>query len=134
MTFHNAAWPDKTFTAKVFYTGDIVNPDTRTISMRAVADNAGGLLKPGMFVTVDLPGAMKTSVLQVPRSAVFEHCCVPFVFVHGGGYAFERRDITRGRSAATTVEVLAGISAGEPVVISGRFALKSRLLADLLGE
>lgn len=134
VTFHNAAWPDKTFTAKVFYTGDIVNPDTRTISMRAVADNTDGLLKPGMFVTVDLPGAMKTSVLQVPRSAVFEHGGVPFVFVHAGGDAFERRDITRGRSTATTVEILSGISPGDAVVVSGGFALKSRMLADLLGE
>lgn len=134
VTFHNSSWPGKTFTARVFYTGDIVNPDTRTISMRAVAENNDGLLKPGMFVTVDLPGAMKTSVLQVPRSAVFEHGGVSFVFVHSGGDVFERRDIARGRSTANAMEILSGISAGESIVVSGGFALKSRMLAELLGE
>lgn len=134
VTFHNSSWPGKTFTARVFYTGDIVNADTRTISLRAVADNKEGLLKPGMFVTVDLPGAMKTSVLQVPRSAIFEHGGISFVFVHGGGDSFERRDITRGRSTANAVEILSGISSGESIVVAGGFALKSRMLADLLGE
>ena len=56
------------------------------------------------------------------------------MFVHGGGDTFERRDITRGRSTGSTVEILSGVSAGEAVVVSGGFALKSRMLADLLGE
>jgi hypothetical protein len=32
------------------------------------------------------------------------------------------------------VEVVAGLKAGEPVVVTGGFALKSRMLADLLAE
>src|SRR5690606_7481603 len=36
---HADAWPDREFEAKVFYTGDIVHETTRTVSLRAVAEN-----------------------------------------------------------------------------------------------
>ena len=35
----NEAWPDKTFQAQVFFTGEIMDEKTRTISLRAIADN-----------------------------------------------------------------------------------------------
>ena len=102
--------------------------------MRAVADNAEGLLKPGMFVRVILPGAARASVLQVPQAALQEHEGRSFVFVHAGGDAFERRDVTLGRRAGEIVEIVEGIAPGDKVVTGGGFALKSRLLAALLEE
>lgn len=134
VTFTSDAWPGKTFTAKIFYTGDIVEKESRTVAMRALADNADGLLKPGMFVRVTLPGAARTSVLQLPESAIQEHEGKSFVFVHSGGDAFQRRDVTLGRRAGQAVEIVAGIDPGDKVVTGGGFALKSRLLAGLLEE
>lgn len=134
LNFTSDAWPGKTFTAKIFYTGDIVEKETRTVAMRAVADNADGLLKPGMFVRVTLPGAARASVLQVPESAIQEHEGRSFVFVHAGGDAFERRDVAVGRRSGEIVEIVAGIAPGDKVVTGGGFALKSRLLAGLLEE
>lgn len=134
VSFTSDAWPGKTFTAKIFYTGDIVEKESRTVAMRAVADNAEGLLKPGMFVRVTLPGAARSSVLQVPRSAIQEHEGRSFVFVHTGGETFARRDVKPGHRAGEAVEILAGLSPGDQVVTAGGFALKSRLLAELLAE
>ncbi len=134
VAFRSPAWPGRTFSGKIFYTGDLVDATTRTVSMRARADNAEGLLKPGMFVTVDLPGSTQATVVQVPPSAVLEHEGKTFVFVPGAGDQFERRDVTVGRSTPQAVEITAGIADGESVVVAGGFALKSRMLADLLGE
>jgi len=134
VSFTSDAWPGETFTATIFYTGDIVEQESRTVAMRAVADNAAGRLKPGMFVRVRLPGASRASVLQLPRSALQEHEGRSFVFVHTGDDTFERRDVTLGRRAGGAVEIVAGLEAGEPVVSGGGFALKSRLLAELLEE
>jgi cobalt-zinc-cadmium efflux system membrane fusion protein len=134
VSFTSDAWPGKTFTAKIFYAGDIVEKESRTVAMRAVADNADGLLKPGMFVRVTLPGAARASVLQVPRSAIQEHEGKPFVFLHAGGDVFERRDVTLGRRSGEVVEIVEGIAPGDQVVTGGGFALKSRLLAGLLEE
>lgn len=128
------AWPEKTFPAQVFYTGDVVDPSTRTISLRAVADNAHGMLKPGMFVRVALPAAAARNSLQIPLSAVQSHEGRSFVFVHEGEGSFSIRSVRLGRRDDNRVEVTAGVQAGEIVVSEGGFALKSRMLAGLLEE
>jgi cobalt-zinc-cadmium efflux system membrane fusion protein len=122
------------FEARVFYTGDVVDSETRAMSLRAIAENADRTLKPGMFVTVELPVSAQASVLQVPLTAIQEHEGRPFVFVHLGDDRFERRDVTLGRRTATSVEVREGVIAGDAIVVRGGFALKSRLLAALLAE
>ncbi len=134
LTFQSDAWPGRTFTAQVFYTGDIVTKESRTVAMLALAENAEGLLKPGMFVRVRLPGSVRATVLQVPLSAVLEHEGRSFVFVQVGDEAFQRRDVTLGRQSAGSIEVVEGIAVGDRVVTGGGFTLKSRLLADLLEE
>jgi cobalt-zinc-cadmium efflux system membrane fusion protein len=131
---HSEVWPGREFTARIFYTGDVLHESTRTIALRAVADNAEGLLKPGMFVTVVLPNLNTADVLQVPRSAVLNHEGRSFVFVQTGEEEFVRRDVELGRHNQDFVEVRSGVQAGERVVAAGGFALKSRMLADLLEE
>lgn len=132
ITFKADAWPGRSFEAKVFYTGDIIDERSRTIAMRAEADNPAGLLHPGMFVTVDLPGTARDAALQVPPAAIQEHAGRTFVFVHLGDERFARRDVRLGSVGPRTVEIVAGLEAGDPVVVAGGFALKSKLLADLL--
>ncbi|MBI1346085.1 efflux RND transporter periplasmic adaptor subunit [bacterium] len=128
------SWPDKTFAAQIFYTGDVVQETTRTIALRATATNADGLLKPGMFVTVELPSLHSGEVLQVPMSAIQDHAGETFVFVQTGDGTFARRDVTLGRNTPDAVEIVSGVTAEEPVVIAGGFALKSKMLAGLLEE
>jgi membrane fusion protein, heavy metal efflux system len=128
------AWPGRQFAARVFYTGDLVDEASRTLALRALATNAEGLLKPGMFVNVELPSLTVKGVLQVPLTAVQNYEGKTFVFVHQGGEAFVRRDVRLGRRSAEGVEVLEGVQQGDNVVTSGGFALKSQMLADLVSE
>lgn len=134
ITMQTNAWPGRTFTAKVFYTGDVVDEASRTVSMRALADNAEGLLKPGMFLKVSFPNTAPVNVVQVPDTCVMDHEGVSFVFVHTGGDRFERRDVRAGRRTQKWAEILSGLRAGESVVTRGGFALKSQMLAELLAE
>ena len=87
-----------------------------------------------MFVTIDLPDMAAATVLQVPVTAVFDHEGRPFVFVHLGGERFERRNVVVGRQGSFAVEIVSGLEAGDQVVVSGGFALKSRMLSALLEE
>lgn len=128
------AWPGKSFTAQIFYTGDVVQETTRTIALRASATNDEGLLKPGMFVTVELPSLNTGEVIQVPLTAVQDHAGETFVFVQTGDDTFARRDVTLGRNSRDMVEIRTGISSEDPVVIAGGFAIKSKMLAGLLEE
>ena len=128
------SWPGETFAAEVFYTGDVVDENSRTLALRAVAKNHEGMLKPGMFVNVQLPALAQAEVLQVPLTAVMDHERKSFIFVHKQGEEFERRDVQLGRSNGKAVEILSGLKEGESVVIDGGFALKSQMLAELLSE
>lgn len=128
------SWPGKTFEAEVFYTGDVVDESSRTLALRAIAKNDEGMLKPGMFVNVQLPSTAQADVLQVPVTAIMDHDRKSFVFVHKGGDEFERRDVSLGRSNGQSVEIASGLEEGESVVINGGFALKSQMLAELLSE
>lgn len=128
------AWPNREFEAKIFYTGDVVQETTRTIALHAMADNSEGLLKPSMFVTVILPSLRTGEVVQVPLSAIQDHEGRSFVFVQTGDDEFVRRDVTLGRRNEESVEIRLGIQAGNRVVVAGGFALKSKMLANLLAE
>ena len=127
----SASWPGRTFAATVFYTGDIVQEASRTVALRARANNAGGLLKPGMFVNIEIEEAV-AGVLQVPVTAIQEHEGKTFVFVKRSEHEFERRDVQTGRRNETAVEIIAGLNPEEPVAVEGCFALKSQMLAELL--
>lgn len=133
--FRTDAYPGRTFEAEVFYTGDIVDPQTRTVRVMAEVDNPDRLLKPGQFATIELTAGTETGVLQVPDSAILEDRDETYVFVHKGGEEFERRDVTVGRRVPERVaEIAAGLAPGEPVVVGGAFALKSALQGEGLGE
>ncbi len=126
--------PDRTFEAKVFYTGDLMDEATRTIAMRAIAENPDHLLKPGMFVTIELPTLSMDDALAIPAAAVQQHEGVSFVFVYGDKDRFERRDVVVGPDNGTQVVIESGLEVGDKVVSKGGFILKSRLLAALMGE
>ncbi len=134
LSFRPSGYSQQRFSARVFYTGDIVDEKTRTVRLMAVADNPQRLLKPGTFVEVELPGRTFSNVLQVPVSAVETHKGKPFVFVHQGGEEFRRRDVSIGRRTVGALEITAGLSEGERLVVKGGFALKSELLERLIGE
>jgi cobalt-zinc-cadmium efflux system membrane fusion protein len=129
----NEAWPDRDFEATIFYAGEIMDDSSRTVGLRAIADNGDGLLKPGMFVTVELPDDGKAEVLQLPVDAIQEHEGKKFVFVHLGDAHFERRDIDLGIRGDGIVEIARGLQTEEQVVVHGGFILKSQMLAELMG-
>ncbi len=131
---HSESWPDRTFEARVFFAGETMDESTRTISMRATADNAEHLLKPGMFVTVDLSGIAQQNALQVPLTAIQEHEGQKFVFVLRGEDQFVRRDIVVGSANELSIMIKEGLQPDESVVVEGGFILKSQMLAELMGE
>ncbi|MCA9013660.1 MAG: efflux RND transporter periplasmic adaptor subunit [Planctomycetaceae bacterium] len=114
--------------ARIFYKGDVLDEQTRTMRLRAVLDNPDRHLKPGMFVEVQLPGETIDDVLVVPVSAVQTGDDRSFVFVHKAGDEFERRDVSFGATSNGMIQISEGLKPGEKVVIEGGFSLKSELM------
>jgi membrane fusion protein, heavy metal efflux system len=131
------AYPDERFAGHITYISDVIDEGTRTARARVEVDNGAGRLRPGMFATatVALAGDGALPVVTIPLTAVqrIDERPVAFVAEAPGSYAV--RQLTLGQESGDVVEVKAGIAAGEPVVTSGSFTLKSEALRDqLAGE
>ena len=124
------ALPNVELKACVYYVGREVDPLTNAVPLMATIDNRDGRLRPGMFVRVTLPVGEPREVLAVRESALCEHEGVRFVFVAIGDDAFQRVDVVTGQTDGGWVEVVSGLSDGQPVVTSGAFHLKSELLLE----
>lgn len=120
----------KPLAARVHFVGREVDPSTNAIPLVAVIDNADGQLRPGMFVQVAVPLAESRQALTVPESSVLEHDHRTFVFSPDNDGSFRRIDIIAGLRLDGVVEVISGLSAGEQVVASGGFYLKSEMLLE----
>jgi cobalt-zinc-cadmium efflux system membrane fusion protein len=132
--FRANSYPEQIFEGRVFSTGSVVDQQTRSLPLTAVAENPQRLLKPGMFVEVEMQGEPLNDVLVVPTDAIQAHENKQFVFVHLESDRFQLRNITTGRTGDKTIEVTSGLRAGEVVVVQGGFFLKSQLLAEQFAD
>lgn len=114
----SAAWPDSVFRGLVSSVDTRVDRVSRTITVRALVPNPRGLLRPGMFLTVDL---LKDDVnaIMIPEQAVVPEQSRQFVLVVGDDGLVSRREVELGRRRPGQVEVLRGLAEGELVVAEG---------------
>lgn len=118
IAFKVAAHPDRTFHARVEFIDPVVQPESRTIIVKARAPNPGQLLRSGMFIEAQLATATRSGAVVVSEDAVQPLRTTNVMWAVVDGKA-SRRQVQLGVRAAGTVEVLSGIKAGELVVVGG---------------
>ncbi|HET9472754.1 MAG TPA: efflux RND transporter periplasmic adaptor subunit [Steroidobacteraceae bacterium] len=111
------AFPGRTFTGKVASIDSRVDMTTRSVTVRALLANEDGALRPGMFLNVSLANDERAA-LMIPEEALTPEAERQFVFVVSDGKA-ERREVRIGGRSPGSVEVLAGLTAGERVIVEG---------------
>lgn len=118
------AYPGRTFRGRVHQVLPQVDPSTRTVRVRLIFDNPGLLLKPGMFVNIDL-GLPLGLQLVIPASGALQSGTRQIAFVdHGNGY-LEPREIQTGTRVGDDLVVLKGLRAGDRIVSSANFLVDS---------
>lgn len=122
-----AAYPHAVFAGIITYVGDVLDPATRTMSLRVTVPNPDRLLKPEMFAIVSVLVTSSPDALSVPLAAVQDGPVGKMVFVQREAGVFEARPVTLGNEEGQVVRVLEGVTAGEQVVTKGAFALKSEM-------
>jgi cobalt-zinc-cadmium efflux system membrane fusion protein len=115
--------PGERFEGKVSYISDSVDPQTRTVKVRAVVSNRARQLKAEMFVKAAIETGSST-VLAIPPSAVQFEEGQPFVVIDKGSGGYERRPVKLGNDLDGIVEVLAGITPQDRIVSTGSILLK----------
>jgi Cu(I)/Ag(I) efflux system membrane fusion protein len=120
-----AAYPNTTFKAKVVMIYPIVNPQSRTVKVRLVVDNALGRLRPNMY-TETVFSQTKGRSLTVPASAVLVTGKRNIVYVKVGHEDhFQARDVSLGSRFADKYEITAGLQEGDVVVTQGGYLIDS---------
>jgi cobalt-zinc-cadmium efflux system membrane fusion protein len=109
----------------VDYISAIVDPNTRAIGVRVVANNPSGLLKKQMYVRVLIHSRGEQTGLLVPVAAVLrDEEDLPFVYLANSDTSYSRRRITLGGRVGDRYETTAGVAAGDQVVIEGGLFLQ----------
>jgi RND family efflux transporter MFP subunit len=125
--FTTDALPGRAFTGKVMFINPAIDAASRSAKVVVEVPNRDGQLKGGAFVKGSIVVANRPGILQVPREALLNWDLerqTADVFVVRGDTA-EKRQVKTGQSNGTTVEVVSGLEAGDPVVARGGFSLQS---------
>lgn len=112
-----------TFNAKVYAIEPSVDVATRTLRVRAIADNKNNQLVPGTFANVTFPLETIEDGLLVPAEALIPIQNGRKLFVQKGGLAKEILVETGGRTDSAIL-ITRGIAAGDTVLTSGVMSLR----------
>ena len=118
------ALDNKKLNAKIIFEDSIVDPQTRTVMVRAELDNTNLLLKPDMLTSMHI-SSKKISKMAIPISSVVRENDRNHVFVQNTPQTFRLRDVELGNKDGKLVSVLSGLSQGETIVTEGAFHLNS---------
>jgi membrane fusion protein (multidrug efflux system) len=94
-----------------------IDPQTRSLTLRAGAPNPDRLLLPGAFAEVDLAVRQVEDALSVPAIAVVPELGGKKVFVLVEGRA-EPRIVETGIRTEKRVQITRGLTSGEQVIVS----------------
>jgi len=125
------AFPDETFAGKISYISDVLNEETRTITVRTEVENKGYKLKPGMFANIKISLNHQTQSLALPEEAVLDDKDNKIVFVKKDGSYYPQL-IEIGTKEKGYVEIIKGILAGDEIVTKGNYQLKSKIYDEIL--
>lgn len=107
------------------FSGDIVDPATGAISMRARIPNPDGQLLPGTYVSLRAQLGELQDVFAIPQAAVQRDAKSAYLMVVGEDGNVARRDVTLERAEAGRWIVSGGLAGGEQVIVSGLQKVKA---------
>jgi membrane fusion protein, heavy metal efflux system len=120
------AYPD-TFHGKISYIAPALDPNTRTLQARIVAENPGEKLKKDMYVSATVNAGAIANALTVPDAAVLRDTeNLPFVYAQSSAKQneFARRMVQLGDNHGGRTQITAGLKEGEHVVGDGSLFLQ----------
>ncbi|MGB6976682.1 MAG: efflux RND transporter periplasmic adaptor subunit [Gammaproteobacteria bacterium] len=116
------SYPDQTFKGKVYAFEASIDPNTRTLAMRANIPNKDNKLIPGSFVDVTLLLGKTQKLWVIPQTALVSSLQGDFVYRAINGHAVKTPVVVQKRSAQQAV-ISSGLAAGDKVVTDGQLKI-----------
>jgi membrane fusion protein (multidrug efflux system) len=114
----SAAYPDRVFEGNVSVISSRVDPETRTLTVRARIPNPDRFLKPGMLLSVELVKD-RSDTLIIPEEAVILEKNKKYALLVTPESKVSQKEIVTGRRSPGMVEVIGGLTAGDQVIVEG---------------
>jgi len=125
------AYSAEIFVGKIRYISDVLNEETRTITIRTEVENKSYKLKPGMFADIKIILDNQSKALVLPKEAILDDKEYKIVFLEINKKYFPQV-VEIGTKENNLIEILSGVKEGDKVVTKGNFQLKSKLYEELL--
>jgi membrane fusion protein (multidrug efflux system) len=118
------AYPKIIFKGEIITLDSRVNPDTRSIKVRANIQNKNALLRPGMLLTLDLIDQQRVTKM-LPEESVFMRANKHLVYKVSPEMIVNEQAIEIGIRQNGQVEVLNGLEVGDKIVLQGLLKVKT---------
>src|SRR5271169_5575230 len=110
----------KSLSGRVDNISSLVDPDTRSVAVRVVAENPGNALKKQMYVHVLIQARQESAGLLVPVSGILrDEENLPFVYLVQPDGSFARQRVTLRDRAGDSYDVSSGLKPGDQIVVDG---------------
>jgi membrane fusion protein, copper/silver efflux system len=116
------AYPGETFPGSVDFIYPTVDERTRSLRARVVVANPTGQIRPGMYATVHVT-TPQSRALAVPSDAIVWTGERNLLFVQEPGGRLRPVEAEIGATVGDYVVILAGVEAGERVVLSAQYLI-----------
>ncbi|MBI3047041.1 MAG: efflux RND transporter periplasmic adaptor subunit [Acidobacteria bacterium] len=132
----SGAYPGLALRGRVSYIDPQVQQETRTAKLRVEVPNAGGQLRLGMYVDVEVGEASERHGVFVPKSAVqiVGSDSVVYLADESRQGRFVERKVKVGDSTGDRVLVVAGLQPGDEVVTDGVFFVRAERERQVVGS
>jgi RND family efflux transporter MFP subunit len=109
--------PTKQFKGKVTRTADALDPNTRTLLTQVDVPNPQDVLRAGMYLQVKFVFDRQILPVLIPAAAVVTRSEGPMLAVLDDQQIVRYRKVQLGRDFGSEIQILAGLSASETVVV-----------------
>jgi membrane fusion protein (multidrug efflux system) len=101
------------------FSGDVVDPQTGSVALRATLPNPDRKLLPGTFVSFGITLGQVPDAFLVPQAAVQRDAQGAYVLVVGQDGKVARKDVDADRAQGSNWIVTKGLAGGEQIIVSG---------------
>ena len=106
--------------ARMDFAGDVVDPATGAVKLRAVLPNPQHQLLPGTFVTLRATLGSQRAAYRIPQVAVQRDAQGAYVLVVDAEGKAQRKALEGGRMQGSDWVVSGGVAPGDKVIVSGQ--------------
>jgi membrane fusion protein (multidrug efflux system) len=113
----------KSYVGRVYALEPAINAQTRTLQIKARAQNPNNELLPGSFAKIKLSLSTLSNAILIPNEAIIPVLSGKTVFISANGKA-KQINVVSGTRTAEDIVITSGLKVGDTVLTTGAMALK----------